>query len=151
MNTNRPIPERVPCLALNPPYAGLLFGENGKPGRKSLESRTWEWPYSPGWCAIYATKAVDREAVTRLGLIATPHTQPIGCIIGIVWFDVSRPMTADDTDGACYPFWQDRFVWPILESRRFAVPDRDHLKRGPQKFVYVPRAVIMAGLQGIDS
>lgn len=150
------LPERIPCLSLNQPYAGLLFGkEPGQVGPKSLETRMWRWPYDSGWLAVYATKTPDVPATIRLRdkIIASVHAKHTndlhGCILGIVWIEGTRAMVAEDAEAACYPFeGNGRLAWPIAAAHLFLKPDYAHLSRGPQKFVCVPRAVIAAGLWG---
>lgn len=146
------IPDRVPCLALNQPYAGLLFrdDDSGDPGPKNLETRTWEWPYAPGWLAVYATRNPDRAAIRRLSLVVEEHSSCgiDGALLGVVYIGGSRPMTASDAWAACYPYEraQLRYVWPILAAYRFREPNRTHLLRGPQKFVYLPGDMVAASL-----
>lgn len=135
------LPDRVLCLALDQPYAGLVVG-----GTKTLETRSWEWPYSPSWLAVYATRNPDRGAIRRLGSLAEPHREPTAAILGLVWIAGCRPMAPGDEAAACFPFEAGRFVWKVGAAHRFPRPDTSHLTRGPQKFVYVPRSVIIAGL-----
>lgn len=132
------LPAGVLCLALNQPYADLVVG-----GVKTLETRTWIWPYPPSWLAIYATKSADWPRDGRLG---QPRLLPLGAIVGVVYVTGCRLMERGDEGAACYPFELARFVWPIERPHRFAVPERSHLKRGPQKFVRIPRAVVLAAL-----
>lgn len=153
------LPERIPCLALNQPYAALLFGdEPGKPGPKSLETRLWAWPYPPGWLAIYATKSPDHAACNRLfaQTLLYPAVEITGAILGIVWVAGCRRMTAADNAIACFPFdpqeeareGRPRLGWPITAAHRFLEPDKKTLARGPQKFVFLPKSVIAFGLWG---
>lgn len=142
--SDRSIPERVPCLALDQPYAGLVVA-----GVKTLETRTWAWPYEPGWLAVYATRSPDLGAIRRLGLAAGLHALGAdvhGAILGIVWVAGCRPMRQEDQLAAWHQCEPGLFVWPLEEPRRFAVPDSATLARGPQKFVYVHRSNIMHGL-----
>jgi hypothetical protein len=136
------LPAEVLCIALNQPYADLVVG-----GVKTLETRTWEWPYPPSWLAIYATKTPDKAAMARLG---PAHQEvlvaPLGGIVGVVFIAGCRRMAYEDQAAACFPFEAGRYVWTIERPHQFRTPVRDYLDRGPQKFVRVPRCVILAGL-----
>ena len=136
------LPAEVLCLALNQPYADLVVG-----GVKTLETRTWAWPYPPSWLAIYATLTPDKAAMRRLHAeYQCVLAAPLGGIVGVVWIAGCRLMAPGDERAACYSFEAGRFVWPVERPYRFGAPNRTHLARGPQKFVRVPRAVIIAGL-----
>jgi len=137
------LPPEVLCLALNQPYADLVVG-----GVKTLETRTWAWPYPPSWLAIYATRNAEEPAMKRLrSRIADPDHLPLGAIVGLVFVTGSRLMEREDEEAACYPFELARFVWPLERAHRFPEPERKHLKRGPQKFVRIPRAVVLGALR----
>jgi len=146
------LPDRILCIALDQPYAGLVVEveEAGDEPTKAFETRLWEWPriYGPAWLLIYATRAPDRAAYQRLGARAERHHEPLGAIIGLVWIGGCRRMQPGDDVRACYPYDPERFVWVIGAAYPFAVPNTKHLSRGPQKFVYVPRDVVVAGLRG---
>lgn len=136
------LPSEVLCLALNQPYADLVVG-----GSKTLETRTWAWPYPPSWLAIYATRNPDKAAMTRIAPVSQRVlVAPLGGIVGAVWIAGCRLMVPEDEPAAWYPFEPGRYVWTVERAHRFRLPDRDHLDRGPQKFVRVPRSVILAGL-----
>jgi hypothetical protein len=137
------LPARVLCIALHQPYAGLVVA-----GDKTLETRTWPWPYVPSWLAIYATLTPNRAAFRRLGALAEPHRAPLGAIVGLVWIGGYRPMVAADEARAFYPFERGLYVWSIGAAYRFQRPNTTYLARGPQKVIYLPREVIVAGLAG---
>lgn len=146
------LPERVLCLALDQPYASLLFGDDpGDVGMKSVETRTWEWSYPPSWLAVYATKNPDRAAYRRIYgdgwkdiLAAHEERVEFAAILGLVWIGGCRPMRPEDEQAAKFPHRPDLFAWTIGAAYRFPKPNRDHLRRGPQKFVYIQRDVIVA-------
>lgn len=140
--TQRELPPMVRVIALHDPYASLVVD-----GVKTLETRTWTWPYSPSWLVIHASKKVDGEACVRLGL--NPFTRTIGsagALIGIVWVaGPSRPLLPEDEKAACF-YAPDRYAWPLESARRFAKPVPF---RGPQKFASVSRDVVVDALGGV--
>lgn len=152
------LPDLVRLISLNQPYADLLFGDDGEPGPKGLETRMWLWPYEPSWLAIYATKTPDKPALKRLHDRLTqvqrigPHGRPyesprdlcLGAVIGIVFIGGCRPMVPGDEKAALYPHKAGRFVWIIGANHRLARPIR--LPRGPQKFASLPRQTIAVAL-----
>ena len=147
------LPDPVRLLALNQPYAGLLFGdEPGEPGLKRLETRTWPWPHPASWLAIYATKTPDKGAFRRLGIRFVPESSALGAtertllgvVLGLVWIGGCRPMVATDEKDALYPCTHGRYVWVIGASYRFQRPIP--LQRGPQKFASIPKASVNAAL-----
>jgi hypothetical protein len=75
-----------------------------------------------------------------------PHREPLGAILGLVWIASCRPMVPGDEARAFYPFDPRLYVWMLGAAHRFARPNTTHFKRGPQKLVYLPREVIVAGL-----
>jgi hypothetical protein len=141
----------VRLISLWLPYAWLVFGEDGAPGPKSLETRTWEWPYEPSWLAVYATQDPDRSAYARIFganwrnvLHQHQAAGAVGTILGVVWIAGCRPMRPTDVTAACIDFDPKRFVWIIGASHRLENPIR--LRRGPQKFASCSRDAIAAAL-----
>ena len=161
------LPDRVSCIALHPPYAGLLFpfvtldGDapaDGDVGPKSLETRTWPFPYEARWLAIYATLYPDRGAYRRIYgdgwkaiLAADIKRGEQGAILGVVWIAGCRPMVPGDEKAAMFPFDHKLFVWGIGAAHRFPRPNTTHLARGPQRFVYLAKSVVVASLRGAAS
>jgi ASCH domain len=138
------LPDEVLCLALDQPYADLVID-----GVKTLETRTWPWPYQPSWLAVYATKkAPERLTMIRLRERLVRRSMVQGAILGIVWVTGSRAMAPEDAEAACYAHEPGRVAWPLARPHRFVRPDQTHLARGPQKFVRIPRSVVVAGLLG---
>lgn len=147
-----PLPERVPCLSLWQPYADLVVA-----GIKTIETRTWPWPYAPGWLAIHQAQGTDREAMSRLAVeIAraqgrrdpngseSRRDQGEGRVLGLVHVTGSRPLLPADETAACF-YAPDRYAWPLEKALRFKEPI---VMRGPQKFVYLPRERVLEALRG---
>ena len=132
------LPTLVRVISLHEPYASLVVD-----GVKTIETRTWPWPYDPSWLVIHAAKKVDREACQRLDL---PHGIYMGgALLGLVWVaGPSRPLLPEDEKAACF-YAPDRFAWPLEHARRFVAPV---LFRGPQKFSSVACNVVLQALRG---
>lgn len=139
------LPERVRVIALHRPYAGLVAANV-----KTLETRGRPWPeaYGPSWLAIYAAIAVDQEAMKRLGALAAENLGPAQAITCLVWVKGSRPLVPEDERAACF-YAPGRFAWELGEVVRFVRPiplAETGLKKGPQSFASVARAVIERAL-----
>lgn len=141
-----PLPDMVRVISLHQPFAGLVVA-----GLKTLETRTWPWPYEPGWLAIHAAKKVDKKAMQYFGKggpgarhagKVAPHWQPQGVVLGLVWVDGCRPLLAEDFDQAWF-FEANRFAWILKHPLAFTTPIP---MRGPQKFASIPRRVVMQAL-----
>lgn len=139
VDTPPPLPERIPCISLWDPYASLVVA-----GVKTIETRTWFWPYPPGWLAIHRAKHVDKEAMARLAdrMSASGDHGPLGSVIGLVYVTGWRPLVPSDEHAACF-YAPDRIAWPIRWPRAFKHPI---VMRGPQKFVYLDRAAVEKAL-----
>lgn len=138
-----PLPEEgVLCISLWQPYASLCV--TGVDGRlKTLETRTWDWPYPPSWLVIHAAKYVDRGTCKRLGLPLAGYST--GVLLGLVYVaGASRPLLPEDEDAACF-YEPGRQAWPLDKARAFAQP---RPMRGPQKFVRIPKADVLQMLRG---
>lgn len=133
------LPPRVRLLSLWQPYAGLVLA-----GVKTLETRTWPWPYPPGWLLIFATQALAEKAVRRIGPRAELHRKPRGVVIGLVWIQGSRKMRPKDEAAACIGFDPKLHVWGC--DAPHLLPHPIPLKRGPQKFSSLPREQVEAAL-----
>ncbi len=133
------LPERVRVLSLWQPYASLVID-----GVKTIETRTWPWPYEPGWLCIHAAQHIDRAAVRRLRLDHPVPDWPGGVLLGLVWVTGSRPLLPEDERAACF-YEPGRYAWPLERARPFAHPVK---MRGPQKFASVARDVVLAALGG---
>lgn len=133
-----PIPSRIPCISLHQPYAELVVA-----GIKTIETRTWEWPYEPGWLAIHAAKRFRREALTWLMWNKVEALQRVlvhdaltsGKTIGLVYVTRCRPLVPSDEQAACF-YAPGLFAWTLEHARRFKNPI---VMRGPQKIVYLDR------------
>ena len=92
------LPPMVRVISLHEPYATLVVE-----GIKTIETRTWDWPYKPSWLAIYATKRFDKDAFTRLRLSDAYHATalPGGGIVGLAWVASSRALLPSDEADAC--------------------------------------------------
>ncbi len=140
-----PLPERVLCISLWAPYAGLCVA-----GVKTLETREWAWPYPPSWLVIHAAKHVDRAAERRLEkkLERVPASlrEARGALLGLVYVaGPSRTLLAADEEAACF-YASGRQAWPLAKATPFARPVS--IPRGPQKFVRLPRAEVLRHLRG---
>lgn len=141
-----PLPERVPCISLWEPYASLVLA-----GVKTIETRTWPWPYPPGWLAIHRAKHVDAEALRRLrarlqegGLSEQAIREGLGAVGGLMYVTGSRPLLPADEHAACF-YAPSRYAWPLEKARRFKAPI---VMRGPQKIVFLPRERVIEALRG---
>ena len=136
----QPLPERVRVISLHEPYATLVVN-----GIKTIETRTWDWPYEPSWLAIHAAKRFDKDAFTRLRMTDAYHAAalPGGGIVGLVWVASSRILLPSDEAAACF-YAPNRFAWILTHATRFAklVPFP-----GPQKFSSVDRSIILSALE----
>ncbi len=129
------LPERLRVLSLHEPYASLVID-----GVKTIETRTWAWPYPPGWLVIHAAKRVNKEACAALNLPDKYMTH--GRLIGLVWVTDSRLLLPEDEKAACF-YAADRFAWPLERATRFVRPIRF---RGPQKFASIERERVLEAL-----
>lgn len=137
------LPERVRVVSLWRPYAELVVL-----GVKSLETRTWAWPYPPSWLAIYATETIDTEAVRRIGKRAEEAIGPGRHLLGLVWVVRSAPLLPEDEPRSLF-YAPGRMAWELEKATRFPRPvplSRTGLKSGPQKFASVDRRVILDAL-----
>lgn len=141
-----PLPARVPCVSLWQPYAELVIA-----GVKTIETRTWPWPYAPGWLAIHEAKHVDREAERRLAKRIAKTRDDLcswgpargGSVIGLVYVAGCRGLIEEDEADACF-YAPNRHAWLLVKPTPFARPI---VMRGPQKFVFLPRARIVDALK----
>ncbi len=154
------LPEKVRLISLDQPYASLLFGnehsEPGEVGMKSLETRTWPWPYEASWLAIYATRSPDIPAVHRiygdghggreiLEHIRDPEVRDLGVVLGVVWVSGFRLMKPEDEKAAMFPYEPCRYVWVLGAAWHLPRAGRIPLPRGPQKFASISRDALAAG------
>jgi len=133
------LPERIPCISLHGPYDALVVD-----GDKPIESRTWPWPYPPGWLVVHAAHHVQRVVVTKYS-IPEHRLTPRGCYLGLVHVDGCRPLLPED-EAKAFNYQPDLHAWLLSGARRF--PQPIPVARGPQKFVYLPRAFVVAALLG---
>lgn len=133
-----PLPSRIPCISLHQPYAELVVA-----GIKTIETRTWEWPYEPGWLAIHAAKRFRTGAVAwmlgnRPSAFASCQSRMkvTGAVIGMVYVAGCRAFVRDDEFAACLAYEPKLFSWPLAHARRLKNPI---VMRGPQKIVYLDR------------
>ena len=142
-----PLPEMVLCISLWQPYAGLCVA-----GIKTLETRTWDWPYPvPSWLVIHAAQHVDRAAERRLAekvaRVPVAVREARGALVGLVLVCARSHMLApQDEERACF-YAPNREAWPLdpARARMFAQPKP---MRGPQKFVRLPKADVLGLLRG---
>lgn len=127
------LPPRVRVISLWEPYATLVVD-----GVKTIETRTWNWPYEPSWLVIHAARHFAKDVGKRLG-ITLKQCSPGKELIGMVWVKGSRPLLPEDEKAACF-YEPGRFAWLLEASRRFTKPIPF---RGPQKFASVERDVVI--------
>jgi hypothetical protein len=134
------LPPRVRVISLWEPYASLVVD-----GVKTIETRTWEWPYDASWLVIHAAKHFDKATFSRLKLSDAYRATalPGGGLIGLVWVSGSRQLLPEDEKAACF-YAPNRFAWLLERPRRFGnvVPFR-----GPQKFASVERQVVLSAME----
>lgn len=121
-----PLPERVPCLSLHQPYAGLCAAKPPDappeaPGLKSLETRTWPWPVKrypfPAVALLCASaKAPEPGLFARIFPRVPDWARPMlraglgGKALALIEVIGCRPLTAEDEPRS---FW-----WDEEENRR---------------------------------
>lgn len=135
-----PLPASIPCVSLWEPYASLVIA-----GIKTIETRTWQWPYPPGWLAIHRAKHVDKSAESRLAKLLAGRGIVYGLpgsVGGLVYVTGCRPLIPADEQAACF-YAPNGFGWALKWPRVFARPI---VMRGPQKFVYLSRESIEEAL-----
>ncbi len=136
-----PLPERIPCVSLWEPYASLVIA-----GVKTIETRTWPWPYGPSWLAIHKARHVDQASLRRLDRrlaeagIRSEVGAHLGAVGGLVYVTGGRPLLQADEAAACF-YAPDRHAWLLAHPHRLAEPI---VMRGPQKFVRLQRDAILA-------
>lgn len=131
-----PLPERIRVISLWEPYATLVVN-----GTKTIETRTWPWPYDPSWLVIHAAKYLDKSVCRRLNISIEGYLS--GVLAGMVWVDApSRPLVPEDEKAACF-YAENRHAWTLKHARRFV---HHEPFRGPQKFSSVDRSVVLRSL-----
>jgi hypothetical protein len=131
-----PLPDMVRVISLWEPYASLVVD-----GKKTIETRTWPWPYESSWLVIQAAKHLDKSVCNRLGLPFFGYLS--GQLAGLVWVEApSRLLLPEDEAAACF-YAADRYAWPLKHARRFV---HHEPFRGPQKFSSVDRSVVLRSL-----
>lgn len=131
-----PLPAKVHVISLWEPYATLVVD-----GKKTLETRTWPWPYDASWLVIHAAQRVDAEACRRLGLPKAGYVG--GRLLGLVWVSGPSRLLLPEDEAAAYFYAPDRQAWPLKHAQRFVAPVQF---RGPQKFASVDRDVVIRAL-----
>lgn len=141
-----PLEERVLVISLWQPYAGLVVA-----GVKTLETRTWPWPYEPRWLVVHASKrpmarADEERLADKLDRVSPPLLLARGALLGLVRVTgPSRPLLHADEDAACF-YEPGRVAWPFASATPFPRPVP--VPRGPQKFSSMPRADVVRLLRG---
>jgi hypothetical protein len=138
MTTNRdempPLPERVRLISLWGRWAAAVAA-----GVKPLETRSWRWPYAPGWVGICAARRYDGKID---GQIIDPFPEVArvepGAIVALAFVTGSRLLLPADLPRSLV-YGPRLWAWELAIVRRIApVP----MARCPQKFASVGRAVI---------
>jgi hypothetical protein len=129
------LPERVRVICMWSRWAAQVAA-----GKKTIETRTWEWPYEPGWLAIHASlKADDVKAIPmaiRAPFEPVPEVAP-GALCALVWVTRCRVLVESDQRAALL-FRPGLWAWELAHIQRLSAVKM----RGPQKFSSVARAVI---------
>jgi hypothetical protein len=133
------LPERVRIISLHRPYAGLVAA-----GLKTFETRMWPWPSGPGWLLIHESKTINKEAMRRLGAVATNHVGVGGVALVLVWIAGCRLMTKADEPQAMIEVVDGRWVWEIGARHPLIKPIP---MVGHQKFWSTPREDVVAALE----
>lgn len=141
LDTDPPLPERIPCVSLWEPYASLVIA-----GVKTIETRTWPWPYGRSWLVIHRAKHVDWASVRRLavrigtaGITIAGMQTGGGTLGGLVCVTGDRLLEVADEEAACF-FAPNRRAWLLEQARRFPKPLP---MRGPQKIQFIPRETVL--------
>jgi hypothetical protein len=100
------LPERVPMLALH-----ARFARRVELGIKTIETRTWPWPYPPGWLVICASKALGGVPLDPPGVTVPDEECPLQALTCLVWIAGSRPLLPEDERAACF-YAEGRFSFP---------------------------------------
>lgn len=110
-------------------------------GKKTIETRTWPWPYDASWLVIHATKRLEWSVCKRHGLPFNGYLS--GQLAGLVWVDApSRELLPEDEPAAFF-YAENRHAWPLKHACRFV---HNEPFRGPQKFASVDRSVVLRSL-----
>jgi hypothetical protein len=124
------------------------FARRVELGIKTIETRTWPWPYPPGWLVICASKALGGVPLDPPGVTVPDEECPLQALTCLVWIAGSRPLLPEDERAACF-YAEGRFAWPISKLHRFPRPvplAELGLTRAPQKFQHLDRAVVVRAL-----
>lgn len=130
------LPERVRVLCLWHSWAALVAA-----GLKTIETRTWDWPYEPGWLAIHASKRADGDVPGRIQFPSNVPPVVPGALCALVWVAGSAPLRREHATKA-FVYRDGLFAWYLENVRRLAPVKM----RGPQKFASVPREVVLEAL-----
>lgn len=142
------LPEKVMLISLDQPFAGLVAD-----GVKTIETRTWPWPYQAGWLAIYATLHPRTAVIKKLGCYQ--YAEQLGAVLALVWIGGCRPMVEADEQAAQISLAEVAALcarkgrgspqaWIVGVAHKLARPIV--LARGPQKFARISRDKIAAAL-----
>jgi hypothetical protein len=108
---------------------------------KTIETRTWAWPYEPSWLVIHAARHFAKDVGAKFRM--TPaQCSPGKELIGMVWVKGARQLLPTDETAACF-YEPNRFAWMLERATTFThtIPFR-----GPQKFASVERDVVLGAL-----
>lgn len=140
------LPERVLVLSLWWRWAAAVAA-----GIKTIETRTWPWPYGPGWLAIHAAKRedgpIEGERIPWTALSAIPPVDP-GALCALVYVADCRPIVRAD-QGAALIYRPGLYAWCLEPASTMRL--RPVKMRGPQKFSSVDREIIYAALQPYEA
>lgn len=104
---------------------------------KTIETRTWPWPYEPGWLAIHASKRIDGPIEGRIHSFPPVQLVPRGALCALVYVNNCRELLPADMKAALV-YRKGLWAWELAGIRRL----RPHVMRGPQKFTHVSADLI---------
>lgn len=133
-----PISDHVRLITLWSRWAALVAS-----GAKPLETRTWAWPYGPGWLGICAARRYDGH-IDGLRAAPFPEAEAVmpGAIVALVFVTGCRPLVPADLPRSLI-YAKGLFAWELTHVRRLTpIP----MARCPQKFARAPRSVIERAL-----
>lgn len=128
-----------------------MWAQRVRSGDKTIETRTWPWPYDAGWLAIHAAQRADGDIVgTRVPWAELPPCEAVtpGSLCALVWVAACRPLVESDL-GAALIYRPGLKAWCLDSARTRRL--RPVPMRGPQKFSSVDRDVIYGALEPLEA
>jgi hypothetical protein len=129
---------RFRVLSMWSKWAGAVFH-----GIKTIETRTWPWPYPPGPLVIQASKKYDGSIPGRIDPFPTFQDVSPGHLVALVWVSGSRLLKPEDLNQSLV-YRPGLYAWDLdivfqLKPIQF---------KGPQKFSNVDAGLILSSIVG---